>query len=361
MPAMAQTPPSASADPAVQLAQAAAKAQQSGDFQTAIDDYRKALGLRPEMLPARIELGAVLAAAGQFDAAIEEDTRVLEAAPDALPAQINLATAWYRKGNLGRARMQFESIHAAHPDNVSAAIGLAYIYIKLQRNADAADVLVPIEAANSKNLDFEYVLAYALILSGKDAEGLTRMESVAAARGSADAWMIAASTLFQKRQFSKADDDANRAIALNPAIAGAKTLAGQADYALGDKEKAAAEFQIALRQDPRDFTANLYLGIIRSDQRDFDTARPLLELAVEISPTHPLARLELAKVNAMTGHYDDAVQTLESLEKSDPDWIEPHIQLATLYYKVHRPDDGQRERQIVQQLEDRQQKAGPQK
>jgi hypothetical protein len=50
---------------------------------------------------------------------------------------------------------------------------------------------------------------------------------------------------------------------------------------------------------------------------------------------------------------------LEGLEKSDPNWLDPHIDLAALYYKVHRPQDGQRERDIVKKLQALQQKQGP--
>ena len=78
---------------------------------------------------------------------------------------------------------------------------------------------------------------------------------------------------------------------------------------------------------------------------------------MELVPNHPLARLELAKLNGMTGDDEDAVRELEALEKSNPEWIEPHVQLAALYYKLHHPSDGQRERQVVQQLQDRQQRA----
>jgi hypothetical protein len=63
----------------------------------------------------------------------------------------------------------------------------------------------------------------------------------------------------------------------------------------------------------------------------------------------------------MTGKYAEAATTLEELEKADPNWLDPHIELAPIYYKLHRPDDGQRERDIVQQLEATQQKAGPPK
>lgn len=344
---------------AAELVRNAAAAQQHGDMKTAIDEYRKALALRPDDAGTRVALAGALAAAGQLDAAIAEDNRVLQAHPGDVGAQIGLATAYFRMGNLNRARMQFETIHDAHPQDVNAAIGLAYVYIKLQRYADATNLLAPLDAAHAGNLNFEYVYAYALILNGNVADGVARMEKVARARNSADAWMIAASTRFQKREFPQALDDAERAVAINPAFPGAQTLTGQAQYAMGGGDKAVSWFQEALRQNPRDFEANLYLGIIRSDQHDFATARPLLELAVELVPNHPLARLELARLNSMTGREDEAVKQLEELEKETPAWIEPHIQLATLYYRLHRPADGQREREIVKKLEDQQQKAGP--
>jgi len=52
----------------------------------------------------------------------------------------------------------------------------------------------------------------------------------------------------------------------------------------------------------------------------------------------------------MTGKYAEAATTLEELEKGDPKWLDPHVELAALYYKLHRPDDGQRERDIVNRL-----------
>lgn len=356
---MAQKPAPNAADPARDLAQAAQAAQQRGDLRTAIEDYQKALELHPESIPLRVELASALIASGQLDAALDQDTQILKADPANLAAQINAATVYFRQGDVNRARYMFELIHKAHPDNLNAAIGLGYVYIKMLRYDQAAALLAPLAGAHPGNLDLEYVLAYAQIQSGDDADGVPRMEKVAQARHDAAAWMIAASTLFAKRKFAQARDDAEQAIALNPQTPGAQALAGQARYALGDIDKAIPEFQAALRQNPRDFTANLYLGIIRSRQRDFATARPLLELAVELIPDHPLARLELAKVNAMTGHENDAVKELETLEKQTPQWIDPHIELATLYYKLHRPADGQRERDIVAQLQAKQQQAGP--
>jgi tetratricopeptide (TPR) repeat protein len=210
-------------------------------------------------------------------------------------------------------------------------------------------------------MDLEYVLALALIQSGKATEGIPRMEKVARATRSADAYFVAGSAHMGRREFREARADLDAAVELDPSFPGVNTLAGQARDALGDTEAAAPAFQAALRQDPRDFTANLYLGTMRLKQRDFDSARPLLELAVELQPKAPLARLQLAKLNGLTGKFAEAAATLEDLEKSDPNWLDPHVELAAIYYKLKRPEDGQRERDIVQQIESSQQKAGPPK
>jgi Tfp pilus assembly protein PilF len=86
----------------------------------------------------------------------------------------------------------------------------------------------------------------------------------------------------------------------------------------------------------------------------------LLQLALQLQPQAPQARLQMAKLNAMTGNYAEAATALEELEKADPNWLDPHVELAPLYYKLHRPEDGQRERAIVEQIEARQQSKGPQ-
>jgi len=106
--------------------------------------------------------------------------------------------------------------------------------------------------------------------------------------------------------------------------------------------------------------ANLYLGTMKLKLKDLDGAKPLLTLALQLQPTMPEARFQMAKLNSMTGNYAEAASTLEDLVKNDPKWLEPHVELAALYYKLHRPEDGAREREIVQQIEAQQQKAGPQ-
>src|SRR5664280_2426438 len=101
--ALGQAPKQAASTEADEFLRKGIAAQQHGDVKTAIEEYRKALAVRPELAEARANLGAALAAAGQFDAAIEEDTRALDVAPDKTAVRMNLALAYYKKGDFRRA------------------------------------------------------------------------------------------------------------------------------------------------------------------------------------------------------------------------------------------------------------------
>jgi len=359
--ASAQSPQAAPSADIEKLVQDGISAQQHGDFKTAIEYYRKALDADPARVDVRANLGASLADIGQLDEAIAEDQRALAAAPKNAGLRKNLGLAYYKKGDMAHAHEQFEQAHAARPGDVSTAVLLGYTDIKLNKGADAAAMLAPLEAGRENDFDFEYVLGYAYILSGKDTDGLPRMEKVAQATPSAEAYVIAGNVRLHRREFHEARKDLDAAMAMAPTFPGLATMAGQARDALGDTEAAQPCFEAALKQDPKDFVANLYLGTMLLKQRDFEHARPLLEMALRLLPSAPLARLQMAKLNGMTGRYAEAAATLEELEKADPNWLDPHIELAPIYYKLHRPEDGQRERDIVQKIEASQQKAGPPK
>jgi len=348
--AQGQTAKQASSGDADEFLRAGIAAEQHGDVRSAIEDFQKALAIEPGLVQARVGLGVALADTGKFDAAIEEDLHALPAAADKNAVRMNLGMAYYKKGDLAHAREQLETVHAAAPRDVSPAVLLSYVYVKMGREAEAVDLLMPLEAGNESNTDLEYALAFSLIQSGRDKDGVPRMEKVAQATHSANAYFIAGATHVARQEMSDARTDLDAARHLDGSIPGLPTFIGQAEYALGDMKAAAADFQTALRADPRDFNANLDLGAIRLKERDFENARPLLELAVELQPASPIARLELGKLNEITGKYAEAAAGLEALVKAEPEWMDAHWELANTYFLLDRPEDGKRERMIAQQL-----------
>jgi len=342
-----------------QLLKAAVEAQMHGDFPAAIRDYRKLLELQPDMLEAKVNLAAALVHVGQFDEAISLYRSVLPTIPEKNAVQLNLALAYFKKGDFENARQVLEPMHQAQPKRVQIAILLAAAQVELGKPDAAVAVLQPLEQPNPKNLDLKYALGTALIKTGRPREGVSRVEEVAQSGHSADAYLLAGQTLLDLNEFEKARRDLDTALSLDPKLPGIQTLAGKARDKTGDKPAAEAAFRDALRINPEDFEANLYLGAILEERRELDEAKTYLDRALKLRPADSMARYESAMLDSMMGRYETAVLALETLTKDDPKWLEPHVQLAALYYKMHRSEDGARERQVVDRLTAEQQTKGP--
>jgi tetratricopeptide (TPR) repeat protein len=290
--------------------------------------------------------------AAELNAEIGALRQAVAAAPEDVGLHMRLAAAYYRKGDLNHARQELTMLHASHPQDVRAAVMLGYTYIRLGRDAEAYDAVAGLEAGHESDLDLEYVLAYAMIRTGRADQGVPKMEKVAQATGKADAWMIAGVSRFEREQYHEARADAEEAVRINPKFPGAQTLMCKSHYVTTDYAGAAAACKEALIQNAQDFDANLFLGVLYMKAGDYAGAKPLMEMALTLRPGYPLARLELARIDRSTGNYTEAAAILESLVKNDPEWLEPHILLSSVYYILNRPEDGKRERAIVQRLED---------
>jgi len=354
--ALAQQPESDAA-----LFKSAVQAQQHGDNQTAILDYKEILKRHPEMAEIRANLGAALVHEGRFDEAISQYHLALSSMPGNDAIRMNLALAYFKKGDLHDARSEFEVVRKTQPRNTQLVVLLGDCELKLGQAADAVAMLSPIEPENESNTDFEYVLGAALIQTGKRREGVERVEKVAKLTNAADAYLLAGSTLIDLNEFTRAKADLETALHLNPDLPRIYTLVGMARDLDGDAASAEPVLREALQRNPNDFDANLYLGAILYKRRDMAQAKTYLDRAVQLKPSNPTAGYEMAMWDSTSGQYADAAKILEALVTSSPDWLQPHIELANVYYRLHRPADGARERAIVARINAEQQSQGPPK
>ncbi|MGC2162621.1 MAG: tetratricopeptide repeat protein [Silvibacterium sp.] len=343
------------------LFKSAVQAQQRGDNQTAIQDYKKILKLHPEMAEIRANLGAALVHEERFDEAIAQYRLALSSMPGNDAIRMNLALAYFKKGDLKNARSEFEEVRKAQPGNTQLAILLGDSELRLGQAADALTMLAPMEAENASNTDFEYVLGTALIQTGSRREGVDRIEKVAQETNGADAYLLAGSTLMDLNEFARARTDLEAALRLNPNLPRVYVLAGMAQDMDGDIAAAEPTLREGLRRSPDDFDGNLYLGSILYKRRDMADAKIYLDRAIQLKPSNPTAGYEMAMWDSTSGQYEDAAKILESLVKANPNWLQPHIELASVYYHLHRSEDGAKERAIVDKLNAQQQSEGPPK
>jgi len=142
-----------------------------------------------------------------------------------------------------------------------------------------------------------------------------------------------------------------RAIALDPSLAEAHNLHGRLLFLDSDLEGAAAAFRKALELDPNSFESALFLGTLLRQQGNLADARPLLARALQQRPADLRVRYQSAVLDSAEEKNQRAAATLEALIRDAPDFEEAHRSLSTIYFRLGRPADGRREREIAEKLD----------
>jgi len=333
-----------------QLFQEAAEAQQHGDAALAVRKYQELLRLHPEVLAAHANLGLVFGSLGRFDEAVAQFRAAVALAPGDRSLRTNLAMAYYQKGDLQGAVREYSTLLKDHPEDIQTATLLGNCYVRQGHPALAVSLLAPLGASHPEDVNLQLTLGWALVRAGRTKEGLERIDKLAQQANSAEAYMGAATAQLRLEALDQARRNVDAALQLNPHLRGLHTLSGMIAADFGDYEGAEAAFEKELEANPSDFQAQMNLGSVLYSQRKLDAAREHLERALELAPASSQALYDLALVERAQGHMEAAVKDLEKVAGKEPQWMDPHVELAALYYRLNRPQDGAREKQIVDRL-----------
>ena len=338
-----------------QLFREAIAAQQRGDDALAIRKYQDILKQYPNSIEVRANLGAALVKLERYDEAIEQYRAAL-AAKDNADLRLNLALAYYKKNAWRDAEQQLNKLRAAQPGDARVGTLLADCYAHLGQDEQVIALLKPVEAAQPNDLAVAWLLGSAMIRTGHRREGLDRVDRVAREGNNPEAYLLAGQTALKMNEFERARDYADAARRLNPRLPGLDTLRGTVLSYLGDTEGAAAALRKAVEADSKDFDAQLALGSVLHTERDLDGARQHLQRALQLKPDSTVARYEWARLERTEGHAEAAMKDFEKVVRDDPNWAQPHVELAALYFRLNRQADGERERAIFDRLTAEQQK-----
>jgi len=330
--------------------QQAIQLHQAGDFTKAIPLYRAYLKVRPNSPDALTNLGAALAHEGKYSEAIAEYSKALKLQPKSPQALANLGIAYYKTGQISQARGEFRLARELMPANQQITFLLADCELRLGDYKAAIAILEPLEKTLAEDQGFDYLFGTALIRDQQTDRGLTWIDRILRRGDSAEARLLLGTTKLDAHDYGAAREDLEKAVQLNPKLPEAHGYLGLALAGIGDAEGAAKAFQTELTLDPFSFVANFQLGVMASaEQRNAD-ARKLFERSLALRPGDAGARYQIATLDLADGKVEKARIALEALVKESPSFTPAHIGLATVYFRLQRRQDGDRERAIVGQL-----------
>lgn len=344
----------------------ATELHQAGKIEEAIRAYQAILSSHPDRADVRSNLGAAYSRLGRYEDAISQYQKALAIDGGNQAIRFNLALAYYKSALFAEAAGELTRFLAAAPsdlpERLNASLLLADCQVRLGDYKKVIELLTPLADArldNQTSHAVAYLLGNALIGDGQLEKGQVLIDRVFHDEDTAEARLLMGSILLLMDDGPGAIKELERAIQLNPKLPFLRAWYGRALMRMGDSEKAKTEFKSALADNPNDFDANLYLGILLRQDKQFEEAFGHLSRAAQLRPREQYARYHLGAVLAALGKPNEARPLLEGVAKEYPDFIEGRALLASVYYRLNRKEDGDREQATVQKLNAEQQAKQP--
>ena len=340
----------------------ATQLHQTGDLQGAVRAYLAILGAHPARVDVRSNLGAAYSALGRYEDAIEQYKRALIIDGTNHAIRFNLALAYYKAAWFSEAATELEKFIAAVPNSpqtANAQLVLADCQVRLGEYKKVIQSLSPSADVDSNNRTLAYLLGSALIGDGQLDKGQAIIDRLFRHEDSAEAHLLMASILLLADDAQSALKEAQRALELNPKLPTVQAWYGRVLMRLGDTERAKVAFKSELASNANDFDSNLYLGVLLRQDRLTEEAGSYLQRAIQLRPREQYARYHLAAVYAAAGKPGDALPLLEGVLKEHGDFVEARVLLASVYYRLNRKEDGDREKALIQKSNAEQQAKPP--
>jgi tetratricopeptide (TPR) repeat protein len=218
-----------------------------GNKEAAMALYQKALELDPKLTEASVNLSALEFEAGNVDAALKTIEAALKGAPKHAGLLTNHALALEAKGDKEQALSAYAKAVDASPDNTK----LRFAYAELLAKSDKRDAALGQLETIVKSEDAEVLAA---------AGGLL---------GQLKAWDVCV------RALSRAIDKKSTAELL--------WRRGLCHHGTGDRTKEQADYEAALKDDPKSAAANYYLGMLFKAANEKKKALLHLEAAAKLA------------------------------------------------------------------------------
>lgn len=311
----------------------------------AIPELQALVALEPENTEVQGNLGVLLFFRGDYAGAVPHLRTAVKAKPELWKIQGLLGLAEGRTGDVNGSRQDLETAfpHLTE-EKFKVEVGRALIdsYTATGDLEKAATIVSTLLAAQPTDTSLLY-LSYRLYSDLADKATLTLALTVP---NSAEMHQVMARELARHGDEAPAIANYREAIKLDPKLPGAHFELGMLLYNSLEEDRRAqaeAEFKAVLAANPNDEKSLLMLGMIAAKHENTKAAYDYYSRALKLQPDDADASLETAKLLVTMNQNEKAQQLLEHAIQIDPTNPVAHYRLGTLYRRQGKAEEANKE------------------
>src|SRR5579862_1840215 len=331
------------------LLQTGRDAENRGDFDQAIVNFRRAVDLAPTSPVVLVTLGEAYVRTHDYGAAIPALKRAVELTPDAVPVHKLLGYALLSEGYASEAVPHLEIA------DESAALGIAQL-----QTGESAEAVVNLKKALAKSPndpDILYFLGRAGAALANQSQDKLLSEFPRSARGH--------QTLGQNycaaRMFSEAEKEYEEGIALRPDLPGLHLELGEVYAATSDWPKAEEQFRAETKLQAGNAEAAYRLGSALLQEGRMKEAFEELQRSDSLRPDMPETLYALGRTLAAAAPQAAEVPLgrVIAIEEHTPLAGQAYLLLASIHKKQGRTEQAGRELDEYKRIQGLAAKRGP--
>jgi Flp pilus assembly protein TadD len=263
---------------AAELEKLAQESVAEKDWDTAADEFRRAVELEPRNPRLRVELAESLSAAQDFPAAIAAFNEALQLDPRNEAAVLGLAEAYRCVFNYDETRKFLERAKQDHPSSSAPRIALGRLEMELHHYDRAIEELQGAIKLAPRDVDARSELAAAYHAKGDLPQTLAQLD------------------IALQRDPANAAESIQKALAARPYNPDYLYLWGKILVKENRGEEALQAFEKITQVNPKESDAFFEIGAIHQQKGDRTQARQAYKKAVDLSPDDPNYRKALESV-----------------------------------------------------------------
>ncbi|MGA8044260.1 MAG: tetratricopeptide repeat protein [Terracidiphilus sp.] len=324
----------------------------------AIPELQAAVSIAPDNLQAQANLGVLLFFAGKPADAIPHLRFAVDRQPDLAKLRGILGIAELRTQQIAQGRTDAE---AAFPlvteEKFKTELGLELVssYTQSVDLEQAARILAELRKVASSSPE----VLYAEYRTYSDLSGEAMLELSMVAPNSAQMHQLLAHEQLKQGNTNAAIIEYRKAIAIDDRLPSVHYELAEVLHSASDpsiKKEAVEEYRIALQQNPNDEKSLCRLAEVELQSGNSKQAYADYLRATLLQPTDADAKLALAQILIDTDKPLDALSVVEDALRLEPTNPVAHYRMSILYKKAGRMEEAKREVELYKQYKDAKEK-----